>query len=166
MQAASPAIFSMFSDEAENKFIDAFFESEDEYMNYSNALEARLQASCDLYSDISFSEEEFVEVDEDDAIAALQALGYKKKDAQNAVDLAIGAGASTVEEVINFALGKQGTTSQIAYDESVYNDSVDSLIVLGYKRKDIETLVADAMCSGITTTEDIIKYCLGKVKLL
>jgi Holliday junction resolvasome RuvABC DNA-binding subunit len=166
MQPGSPTMFSIFSDESETKFIEAFFESKDEYMNYADELENRLQASFDMYSDISFCEEEFIEVDIDDAISALQALGYKKKDAQNAVDLAIGSGASTVEEVITFALGKSGTTSKVTYDEAVYNDSVDSLIVLGYKRKDIETLVADAMCSGIITTEDIIKYCLGKVKLL
>jgi Holliday junction resolvasome RuvABC DNA-binding subunit len=166
MQTASPTIFSIFSDEAENKFVKSFFESRDEYTNYANELEDRLQASCDLYSDISFSEEEFVEVDVDDAVSALQALGYKKKDAHYSVELAIESGALTVEEVIQFALGKTDTSKPVAYDMSVYNDSVDSLIVLGYKRKDVENLVAESMSSGITSIEDIIKYCLGKIKLL
>jgi Holliday junction resolvasome RuvABC DNA-binding subunit len=166
MQTASPTMFSIFSDKAEDKFIKSFFESRDEYVNYADELEDRLQASCDLYSDISFSDEEFVEVDIDDAVSALQALGYKKKDAQNSVDLAIESGALTVEEVIQFALGKSDIQKPVAYDVSVYNDSVDSLIVLGYKRKDVETLVGESMTSGITSTEDIIKYCLGKIKLL
>jgi Holliday junction resolvasome RuvABC DNA-binding subunit len=166
MQSTDQNIFAIFSDSTEDKFIASFFDSRDEYEQYSRAFQDRLDAGCALYDEVSFLEEYDDEVDIDDAMSALQALGYKKKDAQSSVDLAIKSGVCSVEEVVQFALGKTGVPKEVTHDAGIYSDSVDALVVLGYKRKDVETVVDEAMSTGITATEDIVKYCLSKIKLI
>lgn len=147
--------------------IKTFYGSEANYIEKMKKREAEYTAVVEACASVSFADyDDVVTVDIDDAVSALQSLGYKKKDADKAVSAAINNGATSVEDVIKISLGKMTGQEQgdAVSNEDVITDSVNGLLALGYKKRESEKIVKECYADGYNSVEEIIRVCLTKLK--
>lgn len=156
--------FLFLTPEQRAQMIKISFGNEANYIEYMKQYDKRYMDTVNSYADISFATfEDRFELNMDDAISALQSLGYKKKDAETAANTARNSGASTVEDVVKKAISKTSSTVKAKIqNDPVIADAVNGLITLGYKRRESEKYVKELYHSGIRTVEQIIKECLAK----
>lgn len=150
-----------------DSIIKAFYGSEEKYlerMRTRTSSYMKIVISC---AEISFAapSKTLQDLDIDDATAALQSLGYKKSDAKKEVQNAINNGANTVEDVIKISLGKTSKKETIIpVNEDIITDAINSLLVLGYKKRESEKIVRQSYQDGHHKVEELLRVCLAKLK--
>lgn len=73
-------------------------------------------------------------------------------------------GELTDEEWLKVYGDKDVLNGNVVVDEGMTEDSVVALQALGYKRKDAERYMKDAITSGAGSVEEVIKYALKQAQ--